>query len=231
MARELRRRRPGAGRPVRAPALRGRPAGAGEPPTRREARRVARGPRRGADRDHRPHRAADRRGGAMPRAEARRLSRHRRTQLHGPRGPRRTWHRGAHDQGVRRYRGGRMRLRADVGGSQRARLDGPRTGRRPLVTHRRNTTARRDAGPGRLRRDCAGNGAARARCRHARGRLEPHAALDVFTVEPLPALHPFTILPNVTLSAHSAFRTPEASINLVDAALAHCRRIAAGRGA
>jgi D-3-phosphoglycerate dehydrogenase len=58
-----------------------------------------------------------------------------------------------------------------------------------------------------------------------------HAALDVFTVEPLPALHPFTTLPNVTLSAHSAFRTPEASINLVEAALAHCRRIAADRGA
>ncbi|MFZ2652095.1 MAG: NAD(P)-dependent oxidoreductase [Burkholderiaceae bacterium] len=54
-----------------------------------------------------------------------------------------------------------------------------------------------------------------------------HAGLDVFTVEPLPALHPFTTLPNVTLSAHSAFRTPEASVNLVEAALAHCRRIAA----
>ena len=58
-----------------------------------------------------------------------------------------------------------------------------------------------------------------------------HAALDVFTIEPLPAQHPFTTLPNVTLSAHSAFRTPEASINLVEAAFAHCRRIAAGRGA
>ena len=57
-----------------------------------------------------------------------------------------------------------------------------------------------------------------------------HAGLDVFTVEPLPAQHPFTTLPNVTLSAHSAFRTPEASINLVEAALAHCRRIAADRG-
>jgi D-3-phosphoglycerate dehydrogenase len=31
---------------------------------------------------------------------------------------------------------------------------------------------------------------------------------------------------NVTLSAHSAFRTPEASDNLVAAALEHCRRIA-----
>ncbi len=57
-----------------------------------------------------------------------------------------------------------------------------------------------------------------------------HAGLDVFTVEPLPAQHPFTTLPNVTLSAHSAFRTPEASSNLVEAALAHCRRIAADDG-
>lgn len=54
-----------------------------------------------------------------------------------------------------------------------------------------------------------------------------HAGLDVFTVEPLPAGHPLTALPNVTLSAHSAFRTPEANVNLVEAALAHCRRIAA----
>jgi D-3-phosphoglycerate dehydrogenase / 2-oxoglutarate reductase len=55
-----------------------------------------------------------------------------------------------------------------------------------------------------------------------------HAGLDVFCVEPLPATHPLTRLPNVTLSAHSAFRTPEANANLVAAALAHCRRIAAG---
>ncbi|WP_322517927.1 NAD(P)-dependent oxidoreductase [Rhodopseudomonas palustris] len=53
-----------------------------------------------------------------------------------------------------------------------------------------------------------------------------HAALDVFEIEPLPADHPLTTLPNVTLSAHSAFRTPEASENLIAASLAHCRRIA-----
>lgn len=52
-----------------------------------------------------------------------------------------------------------------------------------------------------------------------------HAGLDVFTTEPLPADHPFTRLENVTLSAHSAFRTPEASDNLIEAALGHCRRI------
>jgi D-3-phosphoglycerate dehydrogenase len=55
-----------------------------------------------------------------------------------------------------------------------------------------------------------------------------HAGLDVFNIEPLPADHPLTKLPNVTLSAHSAFRTPEASENLIGAALEHCRRIAKG---
>ena len=53
-----------------------------------------------------------------------------------------------------------------------------------------------------------------------------HAGLDVFNTEPLPADHPLTKLPNVTLSAHSAFRTPEASENLMSAAWVHCRRIA-----
>ncbi|HET7492835.1 MAG TPA: 3-phosphoglycerate dehydrogenase, partial [Bradyrhizobium sp.] len=38
--------------------------------------------------------------------------------------------------------------------------------------------------------------------------------------------HPLTKLPNVTLSAHSAFRTPEASENLIHAAWEHCRRVA-----
>jgi len=52
-----------------------------------------------------------------------------------------------------------------------------------------------------------------------------HAGLDVFAVEPLPADSPLKQLPNVTLSAHSAFRTSEASDNLIAAALDHCRRI------
>jgi D-3-phosphoglycerate dehydrogenase / 2-oxoglutarate reductase len=56
-----------------------------------------------------------------------------------------------------------------------------------------------------------------------------HAGLDVFNVEPLPKDHPLTKLPNVTLSAHSAFRTPEASENLLAAAWAHCRRIEKGK--
>jgi D-3-phosphoglycerate dehydrogenase / 2-oxoglutarate reductase len=53
-----------------------------------------------------------------------------------------------------------------------------------------------------------------------------HAGLDVFNIEPVPADHPLTKLANVTLSAHSAFRTPEASENLIAAAWDHCRRIA-----
>ncbi|MGC0388223.1 phosphoglycerate dehydrogenase-like enzyme [Bradyrhizobium sp. USDA 241] len=55
-----------------------------------------------------------------------------------------------------------------------------------------------------------------------------HAGLDVFNIEPLPGDHPLTKLPNVTLSAHSAFRTPEASENLIEAAWVHCRRIVKG---
>jgi D-3-phosphoglycerate dehydrogenase len=54
-----------------------------------------------------------------------------------------------------------------------------------------------------------------------------HAGLDVFQTEPLPTGHPLTKLDNVTLSAHSAFRTKEASDNLLTAALDHCRRILA----
>ncbi len=52
-----------------------------------------------------------------------------------------------------------------------------------------------------------------------------HAALDVFAEEPLPAGHPLTRLDNATLTSHSAFRTSEASDNLIGAALDHCRRI------
>src|ERR1700742_1244600 len=55
-----------------------------------------------------------------------------------------------------------------------------------------------------------------------------HAGLDVFNTEPLPKDHPLTKLQNVTLSAHSAFRTPEASENLIRAAWEHCRRIVKG---
>jgi D-3-phosphoglycerate dehydrogenase len=52
-----------------------------------------------------------------------------------------------------------------------------------------------------------------------------HAGLDVFAIEPLPPGHVLTTLANVTLSAHSGFRTPEANTRLIEAAFAHCARI------
>jgi D-3-phosphoglycerate dehydrogenase len=55
-----------------------------------------------------------------------------------------------------------------------------------------------------------------------------HAALDVFEVEPLPVPHVLTTLDNVTLSAHSAFRTPEANDTLIRRALDIAQRVAAG---
>ncbi len=55
-----------------------------------------------------------------------------------------------------------------------------------------------------------------------------HAALDVFNEEPLPANHPFTELDRVTLSAHSAFRTPEASDTLIRRALDIAKSLTAG---
>ncbi|MDT7953419.1 MAG: NAD(P)-dependent oxidoreductase, partial [Acetobacteraceae bacterium] len=59
------------------------------------------------------------------------------------------------------------------------------------------------------------------------GRLG-HAALDVFDTEPLPPGHALTRLENVTLSAHSAFRTPEASENLIRRALDIACQVSAG---
>ena len=55
-----------------------------------------------------------------------------------------------------------------------------------------------------------------------------HAALDVFVDEPLPANTPFAQLDNVTLSAHSAFMTPEASETLLRRALDIAGRVAGG---
>ena len=46
-----------------------------------------------------------------------------------------------------------------------------------------------------------------------------HAGLDVFTTEPLAADHPLARLPNVTLTAHAAFATREASERLLRTAL------------
>ena len=45
------------------------------------------------------------------------------------------------------------------------------------------------------------------------------AGLDVFVEEPLPAGHPLAGLENVVLASHSAFRTPEATDNLIEASL------------
>lgn len=52
------------------------------------------------------------------------------------------------------------------------------------------------------------------------------AGLDVFASEPLAPDHPFTGLDNVVLTAHCAFRTPEASETLVRRALDIVNRIA-----
>lgn len=46
-----------------------------------------------------------------------------------------------------------------------------------------------------------------------------HAALDVYHAEPLKPGHPLTRMEHVTLSAHAAFRTPEASMTLLRRAI------------
>jgi D-3-phosphoglycerate dehydrogenase len=56
-----------------------------------------------------------------------------------------------------------------------------------------------------------------------------HAALDVFDVEPMLPGHKLSTLPNVTLSAHSAFRTPEASDTLLRRAQDIAKLLASGR--
>jgi D-3-phosphoglycerate dehydrogenase / 2-oxoglutarate reductase len=46
-----------------------------------------------------------------------------------------------------------------------------------------------------------------------------HTGLDVFAAEPLRPDHPLATLPNVTLTAHAAFRTLEASMTLLRRAI------------
>jgi D-3-phosphoglycerate dehydrogenase len=54
-----------------------------------------------------------------------------------------------------------------------------------------------------------------------------HAGLDVFHSEPLKADHPLVRLENVTLSAHAAFRTLEASMTLLRRAIDIVRKVQA----
>jgi D-3-phosphoglycerate dehydrogenase len=54
-----------------------------------------------------------------------------------------------------------------------------------------------------------------------------HAGLDVFHAEPLAADHPFARMDNVTLTAHCAFRTAEASQTLLRRAIDIVRQIEA----
>jgi D-3-phosphoglycerate dehydrogenase / 2-oxoglutarate reductase len=53
-----------------------------------------------------------------------------------------------------------------------------------------------------------------------------HAGLDVFAAEPLKPDHPLAKLPNVTLTAHAAFRTLEASMMLLRRAIDIVKKIA-----
>jgi D-3-phosphoglycerate dehydrogenase len=55
-----------------------------------------------------------------------------------------------------------------------------------------------------------------------------HAGLDVFHDEPLKPDHPLAKLPNVTLTAHAAFRTLEASMTLLRRAIDIVRKLDAG---
>ncbi|NWG24688.1 MAG: 3-phosphoglycerate dehydrogenase [Pseudorhodoplanes sp.] len=54
-----------------------------------------------------------------------------------------------------------------------------------------------------------------------------HAALDVYHAEPLAADHPLTKMDNVTLCAHAAFRTREASETLLRRAIDIVKRLTA----
>ncbi len=55
-----------------------------------------------------------------------------------------------------------------------------------------------------------------------------HAGLDVFHHEPLNPDHPLARMDNVTLTAHAAFRTPEASLTLLRRAIDIVREIVDG---
>ena len=60
------------------------------------------------------------------------------------------------------------------------------------------------------------------------GRIR-HAGLDVFHAEPLKPDHPLAQMENVTLTAHAAFRTLEASMTLLRRAIDIVRSIIEGK--
>jgi len=62
-----------------------------------------------------------------------------------------------------------------------------------------------------------------------RSRRIRHAGLDVFHAEPLKPDHPLARLDNVTLTAHAAFRTLEASMTLLRRAIDIVRDIVGGK--
>ncbi|MGA8076717.1 MAG: NAD(P)-dependent oxidoreductase [Xanthobacteraceae bacterium] len=62
-----------------------------------------------------------------------------------------------------------------------------------------------------------------------RSRRIRHAGLDVFHHEPLKPDDPLARLDNVTLTAHAAFRTPEASMTLLRRAIDIVREIVGGK--
>ena len=109
----------------------------------------------------------------MRRPEARGVSGHRRAQLHESGRAGRARYFRSPDQGLWRYRGRRIRDRADVGRRARHRPDGPRDARRQLAARGRHATHRQDPGADRLRRHRRGSRPHRARRRHARHCLEP----------------------------------------------------------
>ncbi len=61
------------------------------------------------------------------------------------------------------------------------------------------------------------------------GRIR-HAGLDVFHAEPLSPDNTLARMDNVTLTAHAAFRTPEASMTLLRRAIDIVREIVAKAG-
>ncbi len=128
------------------------------------------------NRHRRPFLHADRHRGALRDAARYRVSRHRPAELHGRRGAAPAGRHGACDQGIRRYRGGGARDRADVRVRARHRPHGPRNSRRLLAPARGRAThgqASRGHRPGGHRDR---SGANCARNRHGGSGLEPDAA-------------------------------------------------------